>query len=826
MQKTKLILLISGAMGVSAAVSADETEVTMVDGQTAELKTIVVSDTPFSQKVGTQKLIEEQIKDRPTRDGNITELLKSNPNVRFSNTADTSTQAGELAPNEVSVHGEKFYNNNYTIDGISNNNNMDPASNNKLTSGGNDIGGYSPTDMPSSGTQAFWLDTHLLKNVEAFDSNISAKYGRFTGGVINANIKDPALDGNHGRIFYRTTRDSWADFYFQDGAEESYNRAENLGDQPRFRKQQYGVSVNQPLSDKAALLFSYSRNISEIPFHHAYLDQWSDQKREAETYLLKGIYLPDNGDLWKATVMYSPHRSVYYKKNIKNGGFTNTGGGLSLNLQWEKDFLWGKMKSSLAYKKIGDETEHDENDFYNYSIPGRSGSALKQYGWCSNKNCTSAQRGGHGRFGTEKETYTFKQDYELTPFATAGLEHKINLGWEINKSKAKFKRYNDSYTYIYNIRNSAQSKIITRYPAHSARANDTNYALYAEDTVKWKNLTTTLGLRLDHNEFLGNTDIAPRLSASYDIWGDESTQVFGGVNRYYSDTVLSYKLRKQIAGRYTSRDNGVTWIYSEGTNYDVSELKTPYSDEYVLGVSQELLDTIFTLKYVKRRGKNQFVRTPTSVYNALNERVYVLTNQGRSKNESYTLTVGQAKPYDFGFAEVSWNAGGQISDTKTNYSTYAASTTGSNYADKAILNGKLVDISQLPATDYNTPWSAFLEINTKFPDIRLSWNQRLSYSAGYKGYTTDSAMCPGNAACGDYDSKGINVLTYDEYEQGSYFMLDWNFVYKQPTFRNQYIEITLDINNVLNRKILTSSSGSRSTYKMGRNFWLGVSYNW
>lgn len=57
-------------------------------------------------------------------------------------------------------------------------------------------------------------------------------------------------------------------------------------------------------------------------------------------------------------------------------------------------------------------------------------------------------------------------------------------------------------------------------------------------------------------------------------------------------------------------------------------------------------------------------------------------------------------------------------------------------------------------------------------------------------------------------------------------MVDWRFAYKVPTFQEQYFEITLDINNVLNRKQLAKSNSGTSTYKQGRNFWLGASYNW
>lgn len=45
-----------------------------------ELETMTIEvENPFSQQVGTQKLTENQIKNRPTGNGNLSELLKKQP---------------------------------------------------------------------------------------------------------------------------------------------------------------------------------------------------------------------------------------------------------------------------------------------------------------------------------------------------------------------------------------------------------------------------------------------------------------------------------------------------------------------------------------------------------------------------------------------------------------------------------------------------------------------------------------------------------------------------------------------------------------------------
>ncbi|MDK9445261.1 TonB-dependent receptor plug domain-containing protein, partial [Pectobacterium atrosepticum] len=86
---------------------------------------------------------------------------------------------GELAPENVSFHGEKFYNNNFMVDGLSNNNITNPGADNGEID--KEPSGYRPTQLPAGGTQSFWINSELIETLEVFDSNVSAKYGNFTG---------------------------------------------------------------------------------------------------------------------------------------------------------------------------------------------------------------------------------------------------------------------------------------------------------------------------------------------------------------------------------------------------------------------------------------------------------------------------------------------------------------------------------------------------------------------------------------------------------------------------------------------------------------------
>ena len=92
-----------------------------------KLQNITIRATPFAQKMGTQRITSRQIATRPHSNGTITGLMHDNPNVQFSNISGTSESAGEIAPENVSFHGEKFYNNNWQIDGMNNTDNSNPG---------------------------------------------------------------------------------------------------------------------------------------------------------------------------------------------------------------------------------------------------------------------------------------------------------------------------------------------------------------------------------------------------------------------------------------------------------------------------------------------------------------------------------------------------------------------------------------------------------------------------------------------------------------------------------------------------------------------------
>ncbi|STT82394.1 Outer membrane receptor for monomeric catechols [Klebsiella pneumoniae] len=269
-------------------------------------------------------------------------------------------------------------------------------------------------------------------------------------------------------------------------------------------------------------------------------------------------------------------------------------------------------------------------------------------------NSQTAIIGGYGEYGTEKNTTTLKQDAELNAFSTSGITHQIDAGWQVDSYQTEYRRFGDAYVSrgVATISPTTQCqsddawciggeqyiKSRTLYPERSVKGRYTNYAIYLQDSMNFRRVELTPGVRLQYDDYLKNTTLAPRLAGSLDVFGDKRTRLFGGANRYYGQNMLAYKLRSGIGSYYIqTRQNAQSpWetgeLRSSSINYDVSDLKTPYSDEISLGLSQRVLDTVWTMKWVNRKGRAQFGRE--SVTDANGDRYYVLANN--AKNEGNT----------------------------------------------------------------------------------------------------------------------------------------------------------------------------------------------
>ncbi len=90
---------------------------------------------------------------------------------------------------------------------------------------------------------------------------------------------------------------------------------------------------------------------------------------------------------------------------------------------------------------------------------------------------------------------------------------------------------------------------------------------------------------------------APRVGASYDVFADRRTVVFGGWGRSYSRTMANHAIDEQ---QKNAQPNGEIWLVA-------NELKMPYADQFSLGVRQAVGRWNAEVTLSRINAKNQFV---------------------------------------------------------------------------------------------------------------------------------------------------------------------------------------------------------------------------
>jgi outer membrane receptor protein involved in Fe transport len=138
--------------------------------------------------------------------------------------------------------------------------------------------------------------------------------------------------------------------------------------------------------------------------------------------------------------------------------------------------------------------------------------------------------------------------------------------------------------------------------------------LYAPDTRSVDGITAPAGQTYAESLAKGGIDIAryiadgrsrktyknafaPRLGASYDLFGDKASVVYGGWGRSYDRTMANHALdelqQNKVAG-------GQIWLIS-------NDFKMPYADQFTIGLRQALGQWNAEIAYSDVRAKNQFV---------------------------------------------------------------------------------------------------------------------------------------------------------------------------------------------------------------------------
>ena len=835
-------------------------------GNALSLGTTHVLGRALNPYQGEQQIDRRAIENFPGANGDLTSLLKMHPSVRFDTTQQSSNTPGELNPADISINGAKFYQNNFMVDGVSINNDLDPEAS---SASRNDYNGI--YDLPSNAF-GIALDADLLEEVRVYDSNVPAEYGRFNGGVVDAITRRPR-EGFHGKASMSMTRSEWTEYHLNGDeiSDEEFELSSDQANQPEFKKITQRLMLEGMLTENFGLIGNFVRKTSEIPvyaYDNGYQSQGDalkrEQTREIDNYMLKGFWTPNDRLDLTFSLVDAPAGGQYYKANQKNSGFTIDQGGQTAALQavWSGDAL--TLTNKLSYKQVQTSRDADSN-------------VIKQWRWSEEKNWGNPYRngvlsntatsyeGGMGDLEQSQTGYEYSLKGELQAFDFLNATHRISSGLEVGYQKARYEVMEDSWTastpYLttasgstscvtasgavddeycsvsVNATGTAQRQYfrnLNYFRAGEIEVEQTDFALFLQDDIQVGRLSLRPGLRLDGDDYMDKKTLAPRFATSYDFFGDQSSVLSGGLNRYYGRNLFKYRLadgRESLLWRATRGSSSGSTITDFGdlVNYGVDDtsfrrLDIPYDDEWTVGFAQDLAGLRFDLKYVHRDGRDQVVRArsrslgledgdgSTTIAN-----YYTYTNAGESRSETVTLSVTPLESLRFAGTLSTWQLALDWNETQSNNSSYEQVFSEEALADEDVyFDGKLMPYSELPTDNFNRPWTARLNTVTSIPQLNLTWSNFFRYRGSYE------QIYQGNP-----DSIVIDGTTYDYYQTGKVRAAptwDTRIKWEMPTADEQALYVAVDITNLTDEvNDIVSDSGTLS-YEVGRQYWLEVGY--
>ncbi|MHC8286125.1 secretin and TonB N-terminal domain-containing protein [Pseudomonas sp. XS1P51] len=777
------------------------------------------------------------IESLPTGNGDITSLLRTNPSVQFDDSQLSGKTPGEISPANVSINGARYWQNLFVVDGMSMNNDIDP---------GSSTDSY---DQVAGRSQGLALDTDLLEEIKVYDSNVPASYGGFNGGVIEANTRNPSRD-LHGKVSAQMTRSSWTRYHVDkdDPALEEFEAGFGTGNQPEFDKLITRATLEGYLTDNFGLMGSFSRKDSTIPTRTFALshntvqaNEEHEQTRRIDNYFLKSVWQINDDWGLDVSLTHAPETAHTYGSNALYSGRDTTAGGDSVSAR----LLWNAPLASVEQVLSWSQLENSRSSESDYLIAWRSSTTKNWSG------STTASEGGMGDIEQEQKSLGYKLKADWNSFRTYGLEHSLQTGLELSQSSTFYDR-STPYT-SYSVAGMAQTstcvgsdplcsvgRTVNGWNGQYAKTKtvtqgkigfDTqSWAVFLQDDMRWGRLKVRPGVRVDADDYMNKTTVAPRLAVELDVFGDGQTRLIGGANRYYGRNLSAYRLRDGVAAlqsNYSRASQTSNWVYSgrvaNGAKFN--ELEIPYDDELTLGLTHIQWNTEFALKYVNRKGRDQISRAwgsqigqPSTNTKELASNYFTYYNGGESESDIYTLTITPLRDFSLWGTRTNGQLALDWTDVQNSGLSDYTTSIGLLYVDDPIIQyqGTFTNYSERPADNYNRPWTARLTTLTEIPRFNLNWSNFLRYSDGYRRIGPTGKMVAYN---------GQQVRVWEEVDYSG--ALTWNtrLAWELPTARDQALFVNLDVSNLLDKAIVSSTdSDNQATYEVGRQFMVEVGY--
>ena len=479
-----------------------------------------------------QAVNRQAIESTSSGNGDIPSVLKTLPNVKAPSNASSSNMPTELDPANISISGGSPYQNSYQVDGLSMNFDTD-------TTGYTTGGVHRPRGARLQGLN---VDASLLDSVVVLDSNIPARYGRFSGGVVQSNIRKPRTDGWHGDLSFQTTNSFMTTQRLYDNG--SFSLDPSSGNyQDDFNKFIFRASLEGGITDTLSMLAAFSTARSQFTaptfsqtklnllsssghtYSH-YYDPTEERthKRRNDNYYIKLFWEPSKDFNLEYSLAYMPSTNTYFVADALDSRSKQIQGGWQTNLKtlWSTDL--GLWTNQLGYTRLTN-LQRGDNPYSSLPLDGPTGVS-------TNGSSEWLMEGGANDYDTTQDNFTFKSDFVFTPVEAWISTHTFRVGVDLDYQISDFNRLEEGKIYLLSIVSSNRNgsnvakdmpagqtcnpdgfgnmscgddhylPILGYFPKNRATVRTFNYSVFGEDDInfdlgKGGDINARLGLRFD-----------------------------------------------------------------------------------------------------------------------------------------------------------------------------------------------------------------------------------------------------------------------------------------------------------------------------------------
>ncbi|WP_297426344.1 TonB-dependent receptor [uncultured Acinetobacter sp.] len=796
-----------------------------------------------SQPLGKTIYTKQDLERIPNGSKNITNFLKINPNVQFSHDHLAASAQADLKPAEISIHGAQSFQNKFVVNGVSNSNLLDP-----MGSGTAIYGGI------AAGSQGVAINTDLLCNLEVLDSNVSAKHGGFTGGVIQAETCAPNTEIGkiHGSISYDYTESDWNRYHLTTDADQGLFAGESTqSNQKEYVRQGVSTNLYGKLSEVYAFDAYVSQRRSEVPVASGLPSPTEIEQKKFNTNIGATLYIDPNAQTkMKLGVTLGDLEDNSYVDKRRHSQSTTQNESALMFAEIDQQYGWGELKQKLNYQQIdNDRTSSSDRGVNWIYAPGSKDWSNTEQAW---EGATSAD------IALKQHSINYELDTILNSFDLGDTKHQLSAGFAYHYDNVQWQRSKDFITHyavtsgptqnLYDLKGAScqandplcdenstapfmSNKVLTVFNGqyfgggslYKAGQFDGTYqqaSLYLEDAISWNNFNARLGVRADYDEANRNLNVAPRSSIRYQPFYNDSLTFTSGWNRYYSAPTYMTDLRQSVTSldfNLKREDQNSDWTESPKTSWNTDtqkqDLKTPYADEIVFGINSQFKNTHLGLKWVNRQYKDEISRN--QIGTGVN-RYTVYDNSGYGENDTITLEVNTLEPIKFKGSQHELGLAINYTDAYRSTPDYTDVLIEEELQELISYDGKIIEHGDMPASNYNQPMTARVSWDIGFDTLPLKISNFFSYKDTYEQVLEASSA-------DKVVHNGVKIDTYTLQEIKPRFTWDMRTTYNWNITQDYSMIFGLTINNITNRNNLYAS-GNKQYSEIGRQFIADVSF--